>query len=310
MFSRSVRRAKVTDPSYLSRVQEVGFPLSERCPIWIRHGRVESGPPIPSPHRHPCYEFGIMLAGTGTELVGSEQAERQTGDVLLAAPGVPHWMEISEYPLDFVSVFFLPSLLIQLGAESDGLKILRRFTAASRIDERLVRPSRPLRTFLKRTFEEMAMEFDSEQFGKEVRLRTLLLDMLVHFIRWEQERGMQKLGSEPPTDWGRVHAALEYLHSYYRRPIYAHDVADAAGVTESQLKHLFRTTVGMSWVRYLQSYRIQQAAALLSQPDCAVLGACLAVGFETVSHFNAVFRDFMGVSPREYRNKLIRRPGE
>jgi AraC-like DNA-binding protein len=174
----------------------------------------------------------------------------------------------------------------------------------------LVRPSRSLRTFLESTFKEIVKEFDCGQFGREVRLRTLLLDMLVHLIRWEQERGMQKLGSEPSADWERVHIVLEYLHGHYRKPIYAYDVAGAAGVTESQLKRLFRTTLRMSWVRYLQSYRIQQAAVLLSQPDCAVLSACLAVGFETVSHFNAAFRDFMGVSPRAYRNKLIGRPDE
>jgi len=41
--------------------------------------------------RHPFYEFGIQISGLEVELVDSEQAERQAGDLLLAATPVPHW---------------------------------------------------------------------------------------------------------------------------------------------------------------------------------------------------------------------------
>ena len=66
---------------------------------------------------------------------------------------------------------------------------------------------------------------------------------------------------------------------------------------------LFRHTVGMSWVGYLQGYRVRRAAALLSESRSSITEAALAVGFESLSHFNQVFRSFMGASPREYRNQ-------
>ena len=87
--------------SYLTQVCEARPPLSVRSPIWIRHGRVREGLASPTPERHPCCEFGIQLSGRGIELVGPEKARRGPGDVFLAGPGLPHWIEITEYPLDY-----------------------------------------------------------------------------------------------------------------------------------------------------------------------------------------------------------------
>ncbi len=291
------------DPlSLLSNVEEETFPLSEQSPIWVRWGRVTEGPPCPAPQRHPFFEFGIQIAGTGIELVGSEQAERRAGDLLLAAPGVPHWLMITEYPIDFVTVFFLPSLLIKMGPDSVGLHLLRRFTTASRISERLVRPTQSLVPYLTTSFREMAKEFDGRRFGRELKLSTLLLDMLLCFVRWEQEETKQDLSTiSRPHDWTRIHKALEYLRNYHGQPIYGRDLAAAVGITEIQLKTLFRNTLGMTWLRYLQSYRIQQAAILLNQTDRTVLEVCLSTGFDTISNFNAAFRTFTGTSPREFR---------
>jgi len=258
-----------------------------------------------SPQRHPCYEFGIQLTGVGMEFVGGEQAERGPGDLLLAAPGVPHWIEISEYPLDFVTVYFLPTVLIDLGPEGSGLKILRRFTSPRTIQERLVRPSRKLRTWLEKKFGEMVHEFEHRHFGREIILRSLLFDMLVQLIRWEYTTGQHSSEANLPVEWQRVHKALEFLQAHYKQPIYANDVAHAADVTESQLKRLFHDSLGLTWGKYLQHYRIHRAVGLLGQHEFGILETALEVGFETMSHFNATFREIMGFSPREYRRRMV-----
>jgi AraC-like DNA-binding protein len=61
--------------------------------------------------------------------------------------------------------------------------------------------------------------------------------------------------------------------------------------------------LGMPWSRYLQGYRIHRAAALLSEPGHSILEAAMAVGFESLSHFNATFRSIMGVSPSVYAKR-------
>ncbi len=304
--------ATTTALAYLAQVCEKRPPLSEHSPIWMRHGRVSSGLASPTPEQHPCCEFGIGLSGRGVELVGAERIVRGPGDVFIAGPGLPHWIEITEYPMDFITVFFLPSLLIEAGPEGDGLRVLQRFATARSARERIIHAPADITRALEDGFRQMAHEWDHPGFGRELRLRTLLLDMLVKLMRWEDQ--LASRSDAPPTDikgqpaelasessWRAVHRALQYLRDHFADLIYADDVAAAAGLTRTQLQRAFRATLGVSWGQYLQSYRIHQAATLLSSTECGVLDAALAVGFETPSHFNATFRSVMGVSPREYR---------
>ena len=66
----------------------------------------------------------------------------------------------------------------------------------------------------------------------------------------------------------------------------------------------------MPWSRYLQGYRIHRAAALLSQPGHNILETAMAVGFESLSHFNTIFRSVMGVSPRVYAKRAAGKEGD
>jgi AraC family transcriptional regulator, L-rhamnose operon transcriptional activator RhaR len=286
--------------SWLLDVTESRQPLSEHSPIWVRHGVVHEGPPTPHPERHPYCEFGIVLEGKGLSLVEHEEAWRLPGDLFLLGPGIPHWGRVKTFPLRYITVFFLPAVVIEMDPVQDGLRVLRRFTARQSLATRLVRPARPLLTRLVPMFQELTTEFEQPRLGRDIRLRTLLLEMIVLLLRWEESQGLTIGRDRADVDWRPVQKTLAHLRDHYPEPIYAKDVARAAGISESRLKVLFQDALGLSWVKYLQGYRIHRAAALLSESTHNVTEAALAVGFESLSHFNATFRSFMGVSPKHY----------
>ncbi|MCL5096033.1 MAG: helix-turn-helix transcriptional regulator, partial [Candidatus Omnitrophica bacterium] len=86
--------------------------------------------------------------------------------------------------------------------------------------------------------------------------------------------------------------------------IYARDVAAAAGVCRSRLEVLFRNALGVSWNRFLRNYRIERAAALLNDPKYRIIDAAMAVGFESLSNFNASFLTFMKMTPKMYQKAV------
>ena len=297
------RPTRTPDLAWLLDVTESRQPLSEHSPIWVRHGAVHAGPPTPHPERHPYCEFGIVLEGKGTSLVEREEVWRLPGDLLLLGPGIPHWGRIKTFPLRYITVFFLPAVVIEMDPAKDGLRLLRRFTAKQSLATWLLRPSRQILTRLVPMFQELAMEFDQQRFGREIRLRTLLMEMIVLLLRWEESKGLTIGSDRTDVDWRPVQKTLTYLRDHYTEPVYARDVARAAGISESRLKTLFQDALGLSWVKYLQGYRIHRAAALLSESTHNVTEAALAVGFESLSHFNATFRSFMGTSPKHYARR-------
>ncbi len=297
------RKTKVTELAWLLNVTDSRQSLSESSPIWVREGCVTSGPPVAYPERHPYCEFNIILEGEGTMLVGNEEAFRVPGDLLLLGPGVPHWGTIRSFPLRSITVYFLPSALIEIGPMSEGIRILRRFTASQALSNRLVRPPKAVRTELTALFESMAAEFAGHRFGRDVQLLATLLRSLVVLLRWEESQGIHIGGTSLDVDWYPVFKALKYLREHHAEQVYAKDLARAAGVNESRLKVLFRLALNLSWVKYLQGYRIHRAAALLSEGRLNVTEAALEIGLESLSHFSETFQSFMGESPKSFVRK-------
>jgi len=300
------RRTKLAELSWLTEVRESVQPLSEQFPIWVRHGIVYSGPTIPHPERHPYCEFSTILEGSAIAFVGREKVERPAGDYFLAGPGVAHWYQGTRYPVRFAAIYFLPSVLIEMGPASDGMRILQRFTAPQSLARRVVRPSRSLAPVLRAGFEEMIREFECKDFGHEVRLHTLLLEMLVQMLRWEKREGRELKTASASGGWLHVERALNYLREHYADDIYARELATAAGVSESRLKVLFGEVLGMPWTHYLRGYRIHRAAAMLGEAGHTILETSLAVGFQSLSNFNTSFRSITGVSPSVYARRAAR----
>jgi AraC-like DNA-binding protein len=299
-----IQTTPIAELAWLAEVQPSGPHLTPFAPVWVKRFAVEAGPAILHPECHAYCELGMHTQGSGTEFVGREQATREAGDLFIAGPGVPHWFEPTRYPLEGVVVYFLPIVLCEVGPKQDGIQILRRFTAGQSLAERLLRPPAELRERMQQRFTDIVHEFATESLGREIRLRTLLMDMLVDLVRWEQQSGAVVALSSGSPRWQDVNQALHYLREHFSQRVYARDVARAAGVSESQLKVIFRETLGIPWSRYIQGYRIQQAVAMLSASQCNVTKAALAAGFESLSHFNATFRAFMGVSPSAYLKKM------
>lgn len=233
-------------------------------------------------------------------MVENEEALRKPGDLLLLGPGIPHNSRIVNRPFNVTAIYFLPSVLIGLGPIKDGVRALRRFTGKQTLASRLVRPPRRMMPVVTRLFDEMVSEFGGRQLGREMRLRTLLSELLVSILRWEESTGVSLSSDALAIDWQAIIKALNYLRGHYGQPVYADELAKASGLGATQLKALFKSAVGMTWVKFLQGYRIHRAVALLSEPGHNVTEAALATGFESLSHFNTTFRSFMGVSPQHY----------
>ena len=143
----------------------------------------------------------VSARGEGWIFVEKETAPTGPGDVVMLSPGVPHWGRIDRYPLQFVTVYFLPWVPIEIGPGSDGVRLLRRFTAHQSLEERVLRPPLALRKNLTARMQELVVEFERNELGREIRLRTLLMELLLTILRWEHAQGRDIGGEELGSDW-------------------------------------------------------------------------------------------------------------
>ncbi len=298
-------RAPISGIAWLGSVREVCYPLSRKNPIWVRESLQRAGPAVPNPtvqypERHPYCELTLNLQGTGIEYIGSDNKRVESGTIMLLGPNLPHTAEALEYPIRAVTVYILPVLLLDLGPNIDGPKIIKRYTAKQAIEDRIIRMPARLYRRLKLLMLDMLEEFRGQEFGREMRLRSLLAETLIALCRWEDSARGDSTRQFDIANWGQIHRALQYIHEHYTEVIYVRELAETVEMRERQLNGLFRELLGIGCIQYINSYRISLATSMLSSANVPITTAAYAVGFETLSHFNTTFKTVVGMSPTEY----------
>ncbi len=106
----------------------------------------------------------------------------------------------------------------------------------------------------------------------------------------------------PPHLSSVARIAMAYIQQHYTQRVSREQIASVAGVSESYLTQVFQQELGVTpWV-YLTRYRIAHACQLLREKTDAITAIAIAVGFDDPGYFSKVFRNEIGLSPREYRN--------
>lgn len=102
----------------------------------------------------------------------------------------------------------------------------------------------------------------------------------------------------------RVRKAKDYIAAHYMDDITLQEMADVVHMSGESFSRFFRHKTGRTPSRYLIDYRLGIAARMLlttSQPVSEIGYAC---GFNTLSHFNRLFREAKGCTPSEFRENF------
>ncbi|WP_168120306.1 AraC family transcriptional regulator [Paenibacillus sp. HB172176] len=102
--------------------------------------------------------------------------------------------------------------------------------------------------------------------------------------------------------------AKAYLKERYATPLTLDMLAEHCGINKHHLCRLFQKSVQTSPLAYLRDRRIEAAIALLRTTELAVQEIGSRCGFDSPSYFGKVFREYMSMTPKEYRMKKLEFP--
>jgi transcriptional regulator GlxA family with amidase domain len=86
-------------------------------------------------------------------------------------------------------------------------------------------------------------------------------------------------------------------------------LAGAAHISKYHFARCFAETYGETPMRYLTRRRIERAQDLLRSANLNVTEVCMMVGFASLGSFSSRFRELVGDSPAEYRDRWAERGG-
>ena len=131
-------------------------------------------------------------------------------------------------------------------------------------------------------------------------IRRMHLKMCVDFTQ-----RMRKLKKE--TIYSKhIVQCVDYIHAHINERITTEQLAMHCGLHLSYLSRLFKKETGVGISEYIRGRKIEAAENMLKYSEYTFSEIAHFLAFSSQSHFVKVFRESVGVTPREYRNQYYR----
>jgi YesN/AraC family two-component response regulator len=108
--------------------------------------------------------------------------------------------------------------------------------------------------------------------------------------------------AEPPV----ITRAKQFIQEHQAEDMSLGQVAKAVNTSTFYFCKMFKKVTGINFTDYVSRVRIEKAKNLLLNPNLRVSEIAYEVGFQSLTHFNRVFKKILGQSPTDYRGQFAR----
>ncbi len=136
-----------------------------------------------------------------------------------------------------------------------------------------------------------------KQYDGAVQLLNTFADQL---SAASNQIAIRQANTEPPA----ITRAKAFIAEHLSEDLSLGDVARAVNMSRFYFCKSFRKHTGLNFTDYVARLRVERAKELLLNPNLRVSEIAYEVGFQSLTHFNRVFRRVVGKSPTAYRGKL------
>nr|WP_092071504.1 AraC family transcriptional regulator [Dendrosporobacter quercicolus]NSL49337.1 AraC family transcriptional regulator [Dendrosporobacter quercicolus DSM 1736]SDM26975.1 AraC-type DNA-binding protein [Dendrosporobacter quercicolus] len=130
------------------------------------------------------------------------------------------------------------------------------------------------------------------------------LAISILLLVYEQILKQQKCGQmeHEQKNENLVRKITEFIDGHYKEPIKLSTISCALHISSSLLSHVFKQETGLSPIQYVIQRRIGEAQSLLMETHLSIREIEESLGFGSSVHFSAMFKKYVGISPKDYRN--------
>jgi AraC-like DNA-binding protein len=103
--------------------------------------------------------------------------------------------------------------------------------------------------------------------------------------------------AEPVEIW----KARNFIQEHSDEELSLTKVAKFVNISSNHFSEKFKEVTGVNFVAYIARTRTEKARELLQNPNLRISEIAFAVGFQSLSQFNRVFKTLTGKSPTQFR---------
>lgn len=245
--------------------------------------------PLPAMHHHPSLELYYLVKGEREYFIDDQFFQLTEGDLVLIPSGVLHRTAgkganrfLVYFSEEFWRRFFTP-------AATDHLFFNRPF---------VFRPDAALRERLLAFFNTLLGEFQKPDADDAVLAGYLY--QILFLMHHEHNTYVPKAYSD-----ARIGEIVKYINENYNQISDISEIAAHFFISKFHLCRTFNKSLGVPLITYLNTIKVREACLMMQDGKHTLTEIATKCGFNSASYFCKVFKGEKGISPTEYKKKLL-----
>ena len=250
-------------------------------------------------HSHTFYELIYCCNNCGAEyLIGSDRYSLQQGDILFLPPGISHKPILPEaLPEPYTRyVLWLSQEFVRQFAQLSPFPFTEEQSSGH-----MLRFKENHRTNLGNLFRTGVQEAENRVNGWETAVLGNTLTLLTSLRRAAEDHTIQFPKAVKTELLDRI---MAFIEQHYAQTITISYLAREFYVSNSTISHMFQQKLGISLYRFVTQRRLIAAKTLI-EAGIPLETIAVQIGFQDYSSFYRAFKQEYGISPKQYKSKVL-----
>lgn len=276
-------------------------------PIMIHH-QPSVGTVMCTPaHMHEYIEMLYCTGGSYVIWLNGTRYEFSEGDLVVINSREVHSIySLTEAQGGYICARFLPDTIYTSTSSAFDIKYVIPFILSNSKHPRVFKKEEIENTFIPDMMNEIFEEYKKKEYGYELAVKTDIARIFLWIVRYWHSLNIDfsapDISSQDMIE--RMKMALDFISKNYYDDIKASEVAEMCNLSYSYFSRIFKQYMRKSFSEYLNYIRMSNAEKLLVSTDMPITQIASECGFATSSYFIKLFREYKGMSPKQFRKTI------
>jgi AraC-like DNA-binding protein len=238
-------------------------------------------------HWHEHLELHYITEGKADFHLGQSTYNVVPGDLVIINPSELHAIYATQKPYHARVIIF------------DIADIAQELASCNYIFAPIIKDDPTIGDLSQRIFSEM----QEARLGWKQQCKALVLELLVYLCRNCVVQSLQLRESvRRRKNLDRLNLVLCYIEANYCQDISVMQLANMVYLSEDRFAHLFRESIGIAPIQFINDLRLKKALTLLRMQEYTATEVAEIVGFRDYNNFERQFRKRFGCTPKDVKS--------
>lgn len=256
-------------------------------------------------HYHPELELIHIEQGSGTQFVGDNIQNFQSGDLILIGPNLPHYWRCDEKYFQNNTNLYAQATVVHFSENIFGETFLNlpENKAISELLEKAKRGMKLLGNENARVKELLQSLLEQKEGNPMIALLQILQSL-------SQNQEIKLLSNSfysegfDQHDTDRINQIYQYSLNNFQQKITIEEIAEVANISPHSFCRYFKSRSRKTYSQFLLELRIGHACKLLLDGKLSIAQTCYESGFNNFANFNKYFKILTKKSPLQYQKEF------